>query len=93
MCSLCDSPQGVVEKCRLCLKDDPSLPVGGTRELLVRPMESVSGAIISLEQQWRLAKSWYTDRMELEWRRKTEQEIDALWQELGLTSLFWDLHS
>jgi len=51
------------------------------------------GEIISLEQQWHLAQAWYVDRMELEWRRKTEEDIDALWQELGLTSSFWDIHS
>jgi hypothetical protein len=51
------------------------------------------GEIISLEQQWHLAQAWYVDRMELEWRRKTEEEIDALWQELGFTSSFWDIHA
>ena len=51
------------------------------------------GAIISLQQQWLLAQAWYADRLEMEWRRKTEEEIDVLWQELGLTSSFWDIHS
>ncbi|MBO0782519.1 MAG: hypothetical protein J2P37_27205 [Ktedonobacteraceae bacterium] len=49
------------------------------------------GAIISLEQQWRLAQSWYVDRLEIEWRRKTIEEIHLLWQELGFTSPFWDV--
>jgi hypothetical protein len=31
--------------------------------------------------------------MEFEWRRKTAEEIDVLWQELGLISPFWDIHS
>jgi hypothetical protein len=44
------------------------------------------------QSQWLLAQAWYADRMELEWRRKTEDEIDALWQKLGLTSQFWDIH-
>jgi hypothetical protein len=51
------------------------------------------GAAISLEQQWKLAQSWYADRMEFEWRRKTPEEIDTLWRELGFTSPFWDVHS
>jgi len=49
------------------------------------------GEVISLEQQWRLAQAWYSDRLELEWRRKTIEEIDALWAELGFTSSFWRL--
>ena len=34
-------------------------------------------------QQWLLAQALYSDLMELEWRRKTEDEIDALLQEWG----------
>ena len=49
------------------------------------------GEVISLEQQWRLAQAWYNDRLDLEWRRKTIEEIDALWAELGFTSSFWRL--
>ncbi len=49
------------------------------------------GEIFSLEQQWALAKAWYGDRMEPEWRRKTPEEVRALFAELGLTSEFWDL--
>jgi hypothetical protein len=30
--------------------------------------------------------------MEMEWRRKTDAEIEGLWQALGLTSPFWDIH-
>jgi len=49
------------------------------------------GEVISLDQQWKLAQAWYSDRVEFEWRRKTIEEIDALWAELGFTSLFWHL--
>jgi len=49
------------------------------------------GAIISLEQQWRLAQAWYEDRLSFDWRRKTSEEIQALWRELGFTSSFWAL--
>jgi hypothetical protein len=49
------------------------------------------GAIISLEQQWKLARSWYADRLDMEWRRKTTEEIELLWKELGFTSSFWDV--
>ncbi len=49
------------------------------------------GEIISLEQQWRLARAWYEDRLTFDWRRKTIEEVDALWTELGFTSSFWAL--
>jgi hypothetical protein len=49
------------------------------------------GAIISLEQQWRLAQAWYEDRLTFDWRRKTREEVDALWNTLGFTSSFWSL--
>jgi hypothetical protein len=49
------------------------------------------GAIISLEQQWRLAQAWYEDRLTFDWQRKTNEEVDALWNELGFTSSFWSL--
>jgi hypothetical protein len=30
--------------------------------------------------------------MEFDWRRKTQEEIDMLWAQLGFTFPFWDLH-
>ncbi len=50
------------------------------------------GAILTLEQSWRLAQAWYgPDRREMAWRRKTVDEAEALFAELGLTSAFWSL--
>ena len=49
------------------------------------------GAILSLDQAWRLAQAWYGDRLEPEWRRKTPEEVESLWAELGFTSPFWRL--
>jgi hypothetical protein len=49
------------------------------------------GAVLSLEQQWGLARAWYADRLQPDWRRKTEDEARALFADLGLTSSFWDL--
>lgn len=49
------------------------------------------GSIISLERQWKLAQSWYADRLDMEWRRKTTEEIELLWKDLGFTSSFWDV--
>ena len=47
------------------------------------------GETFSLEQQWALARAWYSDRMEADWRRKTPDEVEALFAELGLVSAFW----
>lgn len=48
------------------------------------------GAVLSLEQGWKLAKSWYgPDRRDPAWRRRTIDETEGLFAELGLTSGFW----
>ena len=50
------------------------------------------GAIISLEQCWQLAQEFYgPDRRPPEWRRKSVDEIEALFAEMGFTSPFWRL--
>ena len=50
------------------------------------------GATLSIDTAWRLAHAWYADdRREHSWRRKTVEEIEALFAELELTSPFWNL--
>jgi hypothetical protein len=50
------------------------------------------GSAFSLEQGWRLARAWYgPDRRARDWRRKTVDEVEALFAELGFTSEFWRL--
>jgi len=50
------------------------------------------GAIISLEQCWQLAQAIYgPDRRVPEWRRKTVEEMETLFAQMGFTSLFWRL--
>ena len=49
------------------------------------------GAVLSLEQAWRLADAWYRDRMSAAWRRRTVDEAHELFRSLGLTSDFWRL--
>lgn len=50
------------------------------------------GATMPLETAWRLAHAWYSpDRRQPEWRRRTIDEVEALFAELGLTSAFWSL--
>ena len=50
------------------------------------------GAILTLEQCWRLAKAWYSaDRLDPDWRRYSADEARALFTELGFTDPFWSL--
>jgi hypothetical protein len=49
------------------------------------------GAILSVEQAWKLADAWYRDRMSPHWRRRTTDETHKLFHSLGLTSEFWHL--
>jgi hypothetical protein len=49
------------------------------------------GAVFSLEQAWRLADAWYRDRLSPDWRRRTPDDAEALFAELGLTGDFWRL--
>ncbi|MEO6061061.1 MAG: hypothetical protein ABIQ99_03880 [Thermoflexales bacterium] len=50
------------------------------------------GAIISLEQCWTLAQVFYEpDRRDPGYRRKTVDELETLFTEMGFTSEFWRL--
>lgn len=49
------------------------------------------GATMTLDQQWRLADAWYRDRLSESWRRRTPDEAQALFTEIGLTGPFWSL--
>ena len=49
------------------------------------------GGTLSLEQAWRLGDAWYADRMSPDWRRRTPDEAQALFEGLGLTGDFWQL--
>ncbi len=49
------------------------------------------GASFPLERAWRLADAWYADRLSAGWLRRTPDEAEALFAELGLTGPFWRL--
>lgn len=50
------------------------------------------GATLTVEQVWGLAQAYYgPDRREPAWRRKTLEETEAVFAELGLTSAFWSV--
>lgn len=49
------------------------------------------GAVLTLEQQWELARTWYAGRADPGWRRRTPAEAQAVFASIGLTGPFWDL--
>jgi hypothetical protein len=49
------------------------------------------GAVFTLEQAWCLAHAWYADRLSPDWRRRTAQEAEAVFGEIGLRGSFWSL--
>ncbi len=51
------------------------------------------GATLSAEQQWRLAREWYSDRMDPAWRRRTPEEAEQTFAGIGLIGDFWRLRA
>lgn len=49
------------------------------------------GAMLTIEQAWRLAHAWYGNKMDRGWRRATVDETEALLEKLGLSGPFWRL--
>jgi hypothetical protein len=49
------------------------------------------GAVLTLEQGWRLAAAWFHDRLSPDWRRKTPEETEEVFAAIGLTDPFWRL--
>jgi len=49
------------------------------------------GAFITPEQMWRLADTWYHDRDDPEWRRRSADEAEEVFAGIGLKGDFWSL--
>ena len=46
---------------------------------------------MNTDQAWRLADIWYQDRADPSWRRRTAEEAEQVFEDLGLTGDFWKL--
>lgn len=46
-----------------------------------------------LELTWALAKAWYHDRMDPNYRGRTAAQAQEIFRQLGLRSSFWYLDS
>ena len=53
--------------------------------------ELARGATMTPAQCWALASGWYSDKLDPAWRRKTVDEAEALFAQVGLTGGFWRL--
>jgi hypothetical protein len=49
------------------------------------------GAAMPIEQLNRLARRWYGDRLDPDWRPRTPEQSQAILDEVGLTGEFWRL--
>ena len=47
------------------------------------------GLCMPPEQLWQLARRWYDDRLERDWRRRPPAERQAILTEVGLTGEDW----
>jgi hypothetical protein len=49
------------------------------------------GTVFDLERMWRLASTWYDDRLELDWSRRSLSDRQVLFDAAGLNGPFWSL--
>ncbi len=47
------------------------------------------GAVLALPRLWELSQRWYHDRLLPAYRGRTVEEVQAIFNEAGLTSEFW----
>ncbi len=45
---------------------------------------------VRMDQLWQMAVTWYSTRLEAEWRRPAPEEIRGIFEGLGLQGDFWD---
>jgi len=49
------------------------------------------GAFTTPEQMWLLADTWYHDRDDPAWRRRSADEAEDVFEQIGLKGDFWRL--
>lgn len=49
------------------------------------------GAIMRMAEALKLSERWFGDYAQPDWRRKTPEEADAIFNELGLDRSFWSI--
>jgi len=59
--------------------------------LLRSGSEVTEGALVDLPTLRRLARRWYGNRLDPDWRPRTREQSQAILEEVGLTGEFWRL--
>ena len=49
------------------------------------------GESMPVAQLWKLARAWYGDRLDPDWRPRSRDESQAVLASVGLTGDFWEL--
>lgn len=58
-------------------------------EIWLRNKNAEHGARLSLPQLWQLSQRWYHNRMSVEYHGRTLEEVQKIFEDLGLTGKFW----
>ena len=59
---------------------------------LLRSGEDVTvGALVELPRLFALARRWYGDRLDPDWRPRTREASQGILEGVGLTGVFWRL--
>ena len=58
---------------------------------MARSRQAAASAILPIEQATALAREWYKNKLDPDWRRYTAEEAEAIFDELALDPEFWRL--
>jgi len=47
------------------------------------------GAVLSIPKLWELSRRWYHNRMSSDFHGRTSKQVQEIFKEVGLTSVFW----
>ena len=49
------------------------------------------GAVLDVPTMWRLARDWYADRLDRDWRPRSAADASRRFEAAGLSGPFWAL--
>lgn len=44
---------------------------------------------MTVQQQWQLAAGWFAGRADADWTKRTPQQVQEVFESVGLTGDFW----